>query len=254
MQQQTVKSDLMIAKHQPSHGRRGILGGFASLLLALASPKQVFALMSKDERPSLGYPSNQRNSNQVRLNTSQMQAFRSWLQLIVHQQLNLGPTPRWQQRDCAGLVRFASAEALRQHDATWLKANGFLGKKIPPELNLTVEQRAALRHAWLRADGSQGAFVSALELVQNNTQPIGRDMAHAEVADLLLFDQGQEQHLMIWMGRYVAYHTGKVAPNDNGLRAYPLAKLMSWKDNRWQPQAGNPNFIGIFRLFFLSTS
>ena len=116
-----------------------------------------------------------------------------------------------------------------------VKSQWFFGEKIPPELNLTVEQRAALRHAWLRADGSQGAFVSALELVQNNTQPIGRDMAHAEVADLLLFDQGQEQHLMIWMGRYVAYHTGKVAPNDNGLRAYPLAKLMSWKDNRWQP-------------------
>ena len=50
----------------------------------------------------------------------------------------------------------------------------------------------------------------------------------------------------------MAYHTGTVMPDDNGLRAYPLAQLMRWKDTRWQPHVGNPNFIGIFRLFFLS--
>lgn len=186
------------------------------------------------------------------LTDEQAQAFRHWVQLIVQQQLNKGPTPRWQQRDCAGLVRFASAEALRDHDSRWLKANGFLGKKLPPELNLTPTQLAEFRHAWLRADGTQGAFVSAMELVQNNTVPVGRDMAQAQVADILLFDQGQAQHLMIWMGQYMAYHTGTVTADDNGLRAYPLRQLMAWKDTRWQPHAGNPNFIGIFRLFFLS--
>ncbi|MGB4811352.1 MAG: DUF1175 family protein [Methylophilaceae bacterium] len=193
-------------------------------------------------------------ANKSRLNVTQAQAFRHWLQLIVQQQLNRGPTPRWQQRDCAGLVRFASAEALRVHDHAWLKANGFLGKKLPPELNLTAEQLADFRHAWMRADGTQGAFVSALELVQNNTQPIGRDMAQAQVADLLLFDQGQDQHLMIWLGQYMAYHTGTVTKEDNGLRAYSLSKLMAWQDTRWQPHAGNPNFVGIFRLNFLSTT
>jgi len=111
---------------------------------------------------------------------------------------------------------------------------------------------AELRHAWLRADGTQGAFVSALELVQNNTKPVGRDMAQAQVADVLLFDQGQAQHLMIWMGQYVAYHTGTVTPQDNGLRACPLPKLVAWRDTRWQPHGGNPNFVGIFRLNFLS--
>ncbi|MGB2831771.1 MAG: DUF1175 family protein [Methylotenera sp.] len=225
--------------------RRRVLSQLAVLLLIATKSLSASALMPD------GLSINNAITK-LHLTKQQAQAFRSWLQLIVHQQLNRGPTPRWQQRDCAGLMRFASAEALRNHDHAWLKANGFLGKKLPPELNLSAEQLTGLRHVWLRSDGSQGAFVSALELVQNNTQPIGRDIAHVEVADVLLFDQGQDQHLMIWMGQYMAYHTGTVTLQDNGLRAYPLAQLMAWKDTRWQPHAGNPNFIGIFRLYFLN--
>lgn len=226
--------------------RRQFLMQLATLCLAHIS-NDAHALM-----PSEGNLANNALAEKSRLSLAQSQAFRNWVQLIVQQQLNRGPTPRWQQRDCAGLVRFASAEALRKHDSTWLKANGFLGKKLPPELNLTAEQLAGLRHAWLRADGTQGAFVSALELVQNNTHPVGRDMSQVQVADVLLFDLGQAQHLMIWMGQYMAYHTGSVTTQDNGLRAYPLKKLMAWQDTRWQPNAANPNFLGIFRLNFLS--
>ena len=65
-------------------------------------------------------------------------------------------------------------------------------------------------------------MVSALELVQYNCRLVGRDLINARPADLLLFDQGQAQHVMIWMGQYVAYHTGTVTQTDNGLRAYPL--------------------------------
>ncbi len=227
--------------------RRHFVGQLAIMFLAFKASK-VNALMPTEQSLTKNTL-----TNRTRLTASQALAFRNWVQLIVQQQLNRGPTPRWQQRDCAGLVRFACAEALREHDNVWLKANGFLGKKVPPELNLTAEQLDELRHAWLRADGSQGAFVSALELVQNNTQPVGRDMAQAQVADVLLFDQGHAQHLMIWMGQYMAYHTGTVTKVDNGLRAYQLRQLMAWKDTRWQPQVGNPNFVGIFRLNFLSS-
>ena len=174
--------------------------------------------------------------------------------MIVAQQLNQGPTPRWQQHDCVGLVRFAAAEAMRNHDEKWLRANGLQGRRLPPEPNLTREQLASLRHLWLRADGQRGAYVSALELVQYNCRLVGRDLINARPADLLLFDQGQAQHVMIWMGQYVAYHTGTVTKTDNGLRAYPLEKLINWKDTRWQPHAQNPNFLGLYRLVFLSQS
>ncbi len=233
----------------PTLARRRFFAELTALMLLAGKSINALALMP--QASGLGQPS---LAGRSKLSSSQAQAFRSWFQLIVKQQLNRGPTPRWVQRDCAGLVRFACAEALRTHDQTWRKANGFLGKKLPPELNLTPAQLEELRHAWVRADGSQGAFVSALELVQNNTHAVGKELAHAEVADLLLFDQGQAQHLMIWLGQYVAYHTGSVTPEDNGLRAYPLAKLMAWDDTRWQPHADNPNFLGIFRLFFLRAS
>jgi uncharacterized protein YfaT (DUF1175 family) len=214
-------------------------------------PKAAQALMP--DQSGLGLGIKPRKSH-LQLNAIQIQAVRQWIQLIVNQQLNHGPTPRWQQHDCVGLVRFASAEALRSHDGRWLQANGLTQRALPPEPNLTADQLQALRHLWWRADGQQGAYVSALELVQYNCIRIGRELNNAAVADLLVFDQGDEQHLMIWMGQYVAYHTGTVTPTDNGLRAYPLAQLMNWKDTRWQPQAQNPNFIGLFRLGFLATT
>ena len=47
------------------------------------------------------------------LNASQSLLFRRWFVLMVDAQLRRGPNPRWQQQDCAGLVRFAANEALK---------------------------------------------------------------------------------------------------------------------------------------------
>lgn len=234
-----------------TYTRRQCLGQLLSLASVLGVSNQAFALIANDAvNPFVGA---QPKLN-VTLDSRQIQAVRQWIQLIVTQQLNQGPTPRWQQHDCVGLVRFAAAEALRNHDENWLRANGLMGRRLPPEPNLTTEQLAELRHSWLRADGQRAAYVSALELVQYNCRLVGRDLINARPADLLLFDQGQAQHVMIWMGQYVAYHTGTVTKTDNGLRAYPLEKLLKWKDTRWQPQAQNPNFLGLYRLAFLSPS
>ena len=215
----------------------GMLG-----LAALAAPS-VWALTAlPDENAAAPAP--------WRLNARQAQAFREWFTLIVHQQFVRGPAPRWQQRDCAGLVRFAVGESLQAHNTRWLKANGLWGSKTPPELGLENEQRD-LNKLWQRADGSRSNWVGALELVQSNTRWISKDMMQAQPADLLFFDQGHDQHLMIWMGRYIAYHTGSHNRSDNGLRAYSLTQLLEWKDARWQPRKDNPNFSGVYRLAFL---
>lgn len=188
------------------------------------------------------------------LSREQSRIFRAWLVRIVRAQLDLGPTPRWQHRDCAGLVRFAVAEALRAHDSKWKQAMGLAGTVLPPELTLAEDQRTGLRHNWRLADGSSGAYAGALELVQENTRLWSRQWQQATAGDLFFFDQGDDQHLMVWMGRYLAYHTGSAQPGDSGLRAVDIKDLLAWKDTRWQPVQHNPNFAGIYRFSFLSDS
>lgn len=187
-----------------------------------------------------------------RLDKPQSRAFQAWMLRIVTAQLEQGPSPRWHHRDCAGLVRFAVNEALTVHDARWLRANGIgTDRQLPPELNLTPDQKT-LRNRWVQTGGAVGTYVSAIALVQNNSRFIGRDLNQAQPGDLLFYDQGDEQHLMVWMGTRVAYHTGSNNPGDNGLRSVAVKNLTTWKDTRWQPAVDNPNFAGIFRLNFLS--
>ena len=188
------------------------------------------------------------------LDPAQSRLFRLWMLSIVGSQLARGPTPRWQHRDCAGLVRFSVAEALRAHDARWKHAMGLTHVPLPPESGLPPGIREQLRNRWRLADGTTSSYVGALELVQENTRFVAREWQAALPADLLFFDQGDEQHLMIWMGRRIAYHTGSVQPGDNGLRTVELKDLLAWTDTRWQPDQSNPNFGGIYRFSFLSDS
>ncbi|MFN3987550.1 MAG: DUF1175 domain-containing protein [Rhodocyclaceae bacterium] len=190
------------------------------------------------------------DDGEVMLDLEQSQRFRAWFVRIVEDQLRRGPTPRWFHQDCAGLVRFAAHEALRLHDAAWLRAMGMAGP-LPPEPELSTAQRQLAQH-WHQGGGARGPFVTAARLIAYNTVRTGHDVNLARPGDLLFFDQGDEQHVMIWMGHYIAYHTGTTTPTDNGLRAVTLPQLMQWKDTRWIPDATNPNFIGIYRLRFLS--
>lgn len=185
------------------------------------------------------------------LNAEQSQLFRQWFTRIIEAQLRRGPNPRWQQQDCAGLVRFAANEALKIHDGKWQKNNGFNPVNLPPEMSLSPAQRQ-LAQRWQIGAGQTGPFARAIILVQHNTRFISRDINQALPGDLLFFDQGDEQHLMVWMGHFIAYHTGSPSKTDNGLRALSPQQLMHWHDTRWIPDASNPNFTGIFRLGFLS--
>lgn len=225
------------------------LGLLASMVCQVESGMAVQPEMHVAEIP-------QAESHQQRLglDTQQTQIFRAWFVRIVAEQLRQGPNPRWYQQDCAGLVRFAANEALKVHDAKWLRNNGISNQYLPPELNVTSDQRQ-LAQKWQQGGGETGPYVTAIKLIQFNTVRVGRDLNGAKPGDLLFFDQGDDQHLMIWTGRNIAYHTG-AAPvagsKDNGMRSVTVQQLMNWKDTRWIPDASNPNFIGIFRLRFLA--
>ncbi len=218
---------------------------------------QVFALTA--ERPLQG-------SGGMMLDPDQSDRFRVWMNFIVAEQFKRGPSPRWTHRDCAGLIRYAVSETLRPHDLRWRQANGWEQKRLPPDLLLRAGQ-SSLLNTWQGIDGTKQAFVTALALVQNNSRPLGKESAMARPGDLLFFDQGDEQHLMVWMGSWIAYHNGQTPVNappkrksgnttvsneDNGLRAVTPAELLKWKDTRWRPREDNPNFAGFYRLAFLS--
>jgi len=185
------------------------------------------------------------------LDLAQSQVFRAWFVRIAQEQLSQGPSPRWYQQDCAGLVRFAANEALKVHDDKWLRSNGLSNRYLPPELSLSNEQRK-LAQQWQQGGGKVGPYVNAIKLIQFNSHLVSRDVSQARPGDLMFFDQGDDQHRMIWMGCYIAYHTGTTTPTDNGMRSASLQQLMTWKDTRWIPDAANPNFIGVYRLNFLS--
>jgi len=200
---------------------------------------------------SLG-TSDEKTAPTVRLDAAESRALRAWIVRIAEEQIRRGPTPRWTHRDCAGFVRFAIAEALTEHDARWRQAMGLGSRPLPPDL-IPEEKRLALRHRWKRPDGSEGAYVSAIGLIQENSVLVSHDVRQARLADLLFFDQGAEQHLMLWTGRGVVYHTGSPPrPGDDGLRKATLASLLQWNDTRWRPEPENPNFAGVFSLAFLS--
>ena len=184
------------------------------------------------------------------LNEQQGRLFRAWMVRIIQEQLRQGPSPRWVQRDCASLVRFAVGESLRPHNARWLHANGLAVERIPAELKLTPAQQQ-LRNTWRQRGGKSGAYVTASGLVQYNSRFVSKDINQALPGDLLFFDQGDDQHLMVWMGGMVAYHTGSVTAHDNGLRSVQISQLLHWKDTRWRPTQDNPNFAGVYRLAFL---
>jgi len=229
---------------QPDTARRLWLAHAASLIALASTTPVARALTATTTLP-----------DPDAFSAPQSAAFRAWFARIVDQQLRRGPTPRWTQRDCAGLVRFAVGETLKPHDSKWLRANGMTSvadaSNMPPELQLSASQRT-IANRWTQLDGSTGAYASAIALIQRNCRFVSKDINQALPCDLLFFDQGDDQHLMIWLDRYVAYHTGTVTPTDTGLRAVAVSDLMQWKDSRWQPRDGNPNFVGVFRLDFLT--
>lgn len=198
-----------------------------------------------------GREENPRENPLPRLNARQNQALRAWIVRIAEEQVKRGPSPRWAQHDCAGLVRFAVAEALADHDARW-RRNMNIGARLPPDL-VPAEWRAQWRHRWRRPDGSSGAYVNAIGIIQENSFLVGRDVRLSRPADLLFFDQGDAQHLMLWTGYHIVYHNGAAPkPDDNGLRAVSLRALLDWNDTRWRPEAENRNFTGVFSLTFLA--
>ena len=202
--------------------------------------------------------------------------FRRWFTWVAELQFyKLSDQWNPEQRDCAGLVRFAWREALRPHDRPWFQRMGENYDPVAPDLNASVT--APLRGKLFRTapgtysptdltDGRFSDFADAQTLKMFNTEFVGRDREQAKPGDLLFFQQPWVQkfpfHVMIFIGEprvasenahdWVVYHTG-AAPEDGGtVKKVRLSVLDHHPDKRWRPVPANPNFLGFYRLKILN--
>ncbi len=203
--------------------------------------------------------------------------FRQWFTLIAEGQFyHLSGQWKAEQRDCAGLVRFAWREALRSHDRPWLLKMGPGYTPIAPDVARYNLEQGPLGEKLFRTsfgsykdgDTSNGAFsefADARSLKNFNAKFISRDRHHAEPGDLLFFYQPWVQkfpyHVMIFLGGaklggnqasdWVVYHTGSSPTDEGTVKKVELSVLDHHPNKRWRPVESNSNFLGFYRLKIL---
>lgn len=180
-----------------------------------------------------------------------------------------------EQRDCAGLVRFAWREALRHHDRAWFRKMGPGYESLATDVSTNIDQRP-LGEKLFRTDfgsyqitdlaeGKFSEFADARTLKNFNSRFISRDRQLAQSGDLLFFHQPWVQkfpyHVMILIGDsqidtkesrdWVVYHTGASAVDEGAVKKVQLSVLDQHPNKRWRPVESNPNFLGFYRLKIL---
>jgi uncharacterized protein YfaT (DUF1175 family) len=202
---------------------------------------------------------------QVRLaDESDRAAFRSWFVLLADSQFE-HPAP--EVTDCAALVRLAFREALRAHTPEWRRRAGLPFTPQFPDVKSAPTATAAGWPLFRIGDTppQYAEFADARTLISRNSVPIGREPGRALPGDLLYYrqpGQAQPDHLMVVVGRsffddeggdWIVYHTGPSETGPGEVRKVRLATLLQHPARRWRPVAGNPHFVGVFRLSLLHT-
>jgi uncharacterized protein len=205
------------------------------------------------------------------------QNFRRWFAAIAEMQFyRMSNDWNSEQRDCAGLVRFAMREALRKHDRPWFQKMGAEYEAVAPDVRAFSLETNPLGERLFRTDfgsyqeadvgsGKFSEFADARTLKNFNCVFVSRDRHRAEKGDLLFFHQPWVQkfpyHVMIFLREsqrdgeeatdWVVYHTGSLSTDEGTLKKVRLAVLDHHPDKRWHPIENNPNFLGFYRLKLL---
>jgi hypothetical protein len=175
------------------------------------------------------------------------------------------PTP--DVTDCAALVRHALREALRPHTPEWRRITALPSAPVYPDVRVKTPLRdgglALFRVAPEKEGASYAEFADAKTIVRLNTRALGRDVAALRPGDLLYFHQPTQKtpdHVMVFVGAsafepdgrdWIVYHTGPTEASTGEVRKVSLRDLLRHPSPRWRPIAGNPQFVGVFRLEML---
>lgn len=202
--------------------------------------------------------------------------FRRWFTLIAEGQFyHLSDQWKTEQRDCAGLVRFAWREALRHHDRIWFQKMGPGYTQVAPDVSRYSLEQGPLGEKLFRtqfgsykdgelSNGAFSEFADARTLKSFNAEFISRDRQDAEPGDLLFFYQPWVQkfpyHVMVFLGPaqlgghqrdWVVYHTGSSSIDEGTVKKVELSILDLHPNKRWRPIESNSNFLGFYRLKIL---
>ena len=204
-------------------------------------------------------------------------SFRRWFTSIAEIQFyQLSAQWNAEQRDCAGLARFAMREALRRHDRIWFQKMGPGYETVASDVGEFNLDNNPLGEKIFRTDfgafhesdlrnGRFSEFADGRSLKNFNSFFVTRDRREAQPGDLLFFYQPWVQkfpyHVMIFLGParvapngaqdWVVYHTGS-SPIDKGtVKKVQLSVLDRHPDPRWRPLESNKNFLGFYRLKIL---
>jgi len=210
-------------------------------------------------------------------------AFRRWFTLIAEYQALRPPESLPAEIiDCSALLRYSYRNALRNHDAAWLRESQILPPTALPAIEkyqlpftplgpLLFRIRAGSFERGDLKDGTFAEFADAKTLKNFNTHFVSRDIRAARPGDILFYRQLEQNsafHSMVFVGSsqwaedigpqiandLVVYHTG---PSEKGLgemRRMRIADLQNFPSPRWRPVPGNENFLGVYRWNILRGS
>jgi uncharacterized protein len=204
-------------------------------------------------------------------------SFRRWFTAIAEMQFyQLSDQWNTEQRDCAGLARFAIREALRHHDRPWFQKMGPAYQTVAPDVKSFDLDNNPFGEKIFRTDfgsfaetdlrnGRFSEFADARSLKSFNVMFVSRDRREAQPGDLLFYYQPWVQkfpfHVMIFLGQahiapngaqdWVVYHTGSSPTDEGTVKKVQLSVLDQHPDPRWRPVERNKNFLGFYRLKIL---
>ena len=201
-------------------------------------------------------------SSRLTLDAQDRAAFLAWFTLLADAQFYRATSD---VTDCAGLVRHAAREALRDHTPEWQRRIAIPGGHVRPALRARPAAVGGSLPIFLVSDTTApryAEFADARTILRLNATLVSREAAAARPGDLLAFRQeGQRlpEHLMVFVGRsafeparadWTVYHTGPDAATGvpGEMRKASLADLQKHPSPRWRPVAGNPAFLGVYRL------
>jgi uncharacterized protein YfaT (DUF1175 family) len=202
-------------------------------------------------------------------------AFRRWFVAIALGQLT-HRDDQWQDRDCAGLLRYCFREALKRHDNRWLAARQWLVTAAIPDIakyNYPAVPILSTRvfNAGGHGDSSEqvrtvvddagdgdlhldrfATFAEAARLKDNSMTFVSRDAADALPGDVLFYLNDTRSawpyHTMVYVGnRLTVYHTGPDGDDPGIVKRMTLAQLAAHPNPRWHPVESNPYFLGYYR-------